>query len=415
MEPETAATRTSVYNPPDGGWRSWMIVLACFILNMCNTVVQGLIFLSDDFNKEFGKDILEAFLAVKELGVVVAAILMVLFGYRVVGIAGCIMYAVGLFVASLLERDMFPIISVLVGGLAAMGSSFLLLTAIVPPLEYFATKRIRAIGIVRVGEVIGVIIFVLGNLSTPSTFGKWRHNFRYTLIPVGIATVCCAFLKPLELNSGRRNCVGYVPGLVDWKLFKDLVLYLLLVIVFLDQFGKPLATNQYNELLANVKIEDIEDIVTTTLATLALNLGELAGLFLMICCCCCWKEREIGTVLIIVGSLNIVAGVLFCIAPSLNALALVAAFGALFGISKGVFNSLLDNTIPDAFGKGHVRIVEGLFGFIAGIAELVIDSAEGGILHKHNWRGSFYIGGGLVIASGIGAFLTRFKKPKNYR
>ncbi|XP_021363696.1 uncharacterized protein LOC110456950 isoform X1 [Mizuhopecten yessoensis] len=425
MELETSATRDSVYNPPDGGCRSWMIVLACFILNMCNTVVVVLIDFSRDFSKEFGSektsDILEAFLAVRKLGVVVAAILMVLFGYRVVGIAGCIMYGGGLFVASWLDKDQEDFAAFLLGGLAALGSSFLLLTAIVPPLEYFATKRIRAIGIVRAGEVLGVIGMLL--ISLAPSFNKdieiefkWRHNFRYQLIPVGIATVCCATLTPLELKSSesRTNYVGYVVGLVDWKLFKDLVLYFLLVIVFLDQFGKPLPINQYEELLDNVKIEDKN---TEILAPVIPYLGELAGLFLMICCCC-WQEREVGTVLIVVGVLNIVAGVLGCIAPSLETFALVAAFGALFGFSKGVFNSLLDNTIPDAFGKGHVRIVEGLFGLFAGFAELVIDPAEEDILDidkKDPWKFSFYIGGGLVIASGIGAFLTRFKKPKDYR
>ncbi|XP_021363699.1 uncharacterized protein LOC110456951 [Mizuhopecten yessoensis] len=267
---------------------------------MCNTVVVGLIIFSGDFSKEFGSekasDILEAFLAVRKLGVVVAAILMVLFGYRVVGIFGCIMYGGGLFVASWLDKDQEDFAAFLLGGLA----------------------------------------------------------------------------------------------------------------------GKPLPINQYEELLDNVKIEDKN---TEILAPVIPYLGELAGLFLMICCCC-WQEREVGTVLIVVGVLNIVAGVLGCIAPSLETFALVAAFGALFGFSKGVFNSLLDNTIPDAFGKGHVRIVEGLFGLFAGFAELVIDPAEEDILDidkKDPWKFSFYIGGGLVIASGIGAFLTRFKKPKDYR
>ncbi|XP_033751101.1 uncharacterized protein LOC117335222 [Pecten maximus] len=351
---------------------------------------------------------------------------MVPLGYRIVGILGCLMYGGGLFVSSWLTKDQEDFAAFCLGGLTGLGSAFLLLTAIVPPLEYFATKRLRAIGIVRAGEVLGVIGMLL--LSLAPTFNKdielkfkWEHNFRYQLIAIGVAFFCCATLTPLELKSSdsRTNYVGRIVGIVDWKLFKDLVLYLLLILIFLDQFGKPLPLNQYQKLLGEVEIDDndTEEIIERLIAVVVPYLGELAGLIVMVLCCC-WKDREIGTVLITIGVINILAGVLGCVAPSLKTVGLVAGFGALFGFSKGIFNSLLDNTIPDTFGKGHVRIVEGLFGLMAGIAELVVTPAEEEILdteEKDPWKLSFYIGGGIVIASGIGAILTRFKEPQEYK
>ncbi|XP_060081867.1 monocarboxylate transporter 3-like [Ylistrum balloti] len=403
-----------------------MIVLACFIIHMCNSSVFMLVtVLSQDFASEFGRekstDILEAFIAVRKLGVVVAAILMVPLGYRIVGIIGCVMYGGGLFVASWLEKDQEDFAAFLLGGVSGLGSAFLLLTAIVPPLEYFSSKRLRAIGIVRAGEVIAVIGMLLlsfaPNLDKDIELDfKWEHNFRYQLIPIGIALVCSITLTPLELksSSSNTNYIGQVVGLVDWKLFKDLVLYFILIIIFLDQFGKPLPIDQYSELLNTVEIEDINAAIV---APVIPNIGELAGLILMILCCC-WTNRETGTVLIVIGIVNIVAGITSCVAPSLESFGLIAAFGALFGLSKGVFNSLLDNTIPDTFGKGSVRIVEGMFGLMVGIAELVVTPATEDILdidERDPWRFTFYIGGALVIVSGIGAILTRFKKPKDYK
>ncbi|XP_069137620.1 monocarboxylate transporter 12-B-like isoform X3 [Argopecten irradians] len=426
LELDTSGPRGSVYSPPNGGWRPWMIVLACFIINMCNAVVVMLVTVfSRDFAKEFGSekssDILEAFNAVRKLGVVVAAILMVPLGYRIVGIIGCGMYGVGLFVSSWLTKDQDDFAAFLLGGLSGLGSSFLLLTAIVPPLEYFSSKRLRAIGIVRAGEILGVIgmtfLYIAPDLDKDIDIEyKWEHNFRYQLIPVGVALLCCITLTPLELKSSdsRTNYVGRIVGIVDWKLFKDLVLYLILILIFMDQFGKPLPINQYNELLDEV---EIDDKYAKLVAPVIPYLGELVGLIVMVLCCC-WKDREIGTVLILIAIINVVAGILACVAPSLKTFGLVAGFGALFGFSKGIFNSLLDNSVPDTFGKGHVRIVEGLFGLIIGIAELVVSPAEEEILdieEKDPWKISFYVGGGIVIGSGILAILTRFKKPQDYK
>ncbi|XP_069137624.1 monocarboxylate transporter 12-B-like [Argopecten irradians] len=425
LEGPTSGSRGSVYSPPNGGCRAWMLVLACFVINLCNAVVS-LMLVSNiirDFTNEFGSDkandIAEAFTVVRKIGVVVAAILMVPLGYRIVGIIGCGMYGVGLFVSSWLTKDQDDFAAFLLGGLSGLGSSFLLLTAIVPPLEYFSSKRLRAISIVRIGEIIGhtVILFVYIPLSiVKEAHYKWEINFRYQLIPVGVALLCCATLKPLELKSSnsKTNLVSRLAGTVDWKLFKDLVLYLILILIFMDHIGKPMSRKQYISLLEEMESDDINAKIITVIIP---YLGEVAGLILMVLCCC-WKNRKIGTVLILIGVINALIGILACVAPSLKTFGLVAMFGALFGVSKGVFNTLLDSSVPDIFGRGHVRIVEGLFGLMIGIAQLVISPAYEEILdtyEKDPWKMGFYVGGGVLIASGVLAILTRFRKPQDYK
>ncbi|XP_069138848.1 uncharacterized protein [Argopecten irradians] len=345
---------------------------------------------------------------------------MVPLGYRVVGMLGCVMYGAGLFVSSWLTKDQGDLAGFLIGGLAGLGSTFLFLTAVVPPLEYFTKKRLCAIAIVRSGQVIGVegmlfLYFHTRLMEDNSLVFKWEHNFRYQLIPLGVAFLCCTTLTPLELrcSDSRESFAGRIIQNLDWKFLKDKLLYLILALAFLERLGKQLVLNRYKDLI------DTVDRANSNAKGILSNypgLGEVFGLGLLASCCCCrgWKTK---TVLITLGVLNIWSGVAVCLVPTTNSFVIVASCGAYIGLCKGLFSSLIDNTIPDTFGNRNVRIVEGALWLAAGIAEIVLIHVQDAIFDTYGSRidlikASFYVGGGLMILTGKTAIITGCQMSK---
>lgn len=67
-ELETPAQRErTVFDPPDGGCRAWMIVLACFILNMCNASVTMFVLMGDKGSYK-SKAVLDVFAGTRKVG-----------------------------------------------------------------------------------------------------------------------------------------------------------------------------------------------------------------------------------------------------------------------------------------------------------------------------------------------------------
>ncbi|KAL5015315.1 hypothetical protein ScPMuIL_009585 [Solemya velum] len=240
-----AATGNTVHDPPDGGKRAWLIVLACFFINMCNAIIQQLFMLSKDSMNDDLKDakvakMTEVYGDMRAISAPIGAIIAVKFGYRILTIVGGILMIFGFFIASFLDNDSIDGIGFLVAGFGGIGGAFWSLAAIVAVLEYFKTKRIRALLAANCGSVVGalimMLIFVFGEVKL-----EWQKTFKAVLAPAGIGIIAGATLVPLKLimaDDSGQTFLARTLGIFSWKLFKKPALFLVMIIFFLENFGE---------------------------------------------------------------------------------------------------------------------------------------------------------------------------------
>ncbi|KAL5005544.1 hypothetical protein ScPMuIL_019000 [Solemya velum] len=428
-----AATGNTVHDPPDGGKRAWLIVLACFFINMCNAIIQQLFMLSKDSMNDDLKDakvakMTEVYVDMRAISAPIGAIIAVKFGYRILTIVGGILMIFGFFIASFLDNDSIDGIGFLVAGFGGIGGAFWSLAAIVAVLEYFKTKRIRALLAANCGSVVGalimMLIFVFGEVKL-----EWQKTFKAVLAPAGIGIIAGATLVPLKLimaDDSGQTFLARTLGIFSWKLFKKPALFLVMIIFFLENFvGYGVALNKTKRCLVTIcvaggqyhqsKITTLigkldpeleqDEIITIVLVNVAAPLVGLLALFF-------WKNKELAIVLIWLGPVNLLCGTLANIAPSLDSFGLVLGYVIIYGVCSGLFTTILNNAVPESFGAEHIRIVEGLLGFAAGVGVICSGPADESINEEYDWESSFHLGGSLLILSGICALVSYYVLKK---
>ncbi|XP_060554831.1 uncharacterized protein LOC132715782 [Ruditapes philippinarum] len=188
LELEPPAESATFENPPNGGHRAWLIVLSCALINGLLSIMELLIVFSiidDKMSSDTGTDedaqveISLQFMALVNLYAPMGAVVMIHFGYRATVCIGAGIVMVTVFILSYLEDDTEDAVKFFLYGPASIGTSFIKLGALIPVLEYFTTKRMKALLLSRLGTYAGQIIFIL-IIIIGSPNNNWRANLRKT-------------------------------------------------------------------------------------------------------------------------------------------------------------------------------------------------------------------------------------------
>ncbi|XP_060068911.1 uncharacterized protein LOC132549016 [Ylistrum balloti] len=388
--------------------RKILILVGCTLINFCQSVVFAMAVLgkiNSDLTNEQADDIRKALLITRRLGVPFASLLMIGLGYRIVGIAGCSLVGLGLFIAAWVPRVAVGGITFLVGGVAGLGFAFLSLTVIIPILETFTKHRLRYVVLIRSVESVAATVFA-GITLVPDIDIDWRILYRYQLIIMVIAGAACVLLKPLDRTTVDTNngVIGRLLGLSDFSIFRGVALYLLVIVYFLDQLGKPIPVYELSSLLQDPTKGFGTDLSVRVIVTLPF-IGSLLGLLTLVF----WHRFSLVDILWTLGPVNIVSGLLTFQAPALSKVAWVAVYAVGFGMSIGVFLALVDNVIPHAFGKQRIRIVEGILGLASGVGHVISFPVNDALkIQTNDYEPSFYLSGSALITSGLLAIGFRF-------
>ncbi|XP_033750901.1 uncharacterized protein LOC117335090 [Pecten maximus] len=389
--------------------RKILILVGCTVINLCQSIVFVMAVLgkiNSDLSNKQADDIRMALFITRRLGVPLASIFMIGLGYRIVGIVGCSLVGLGLFIAAWVPRVAVGGIGFLVGGVAGLGFAFLSLTVIIPILETFTKHRLRYVVLVRSAETVAAILFACITL-VPEIDIDWRILYRYQLIVMVIAGAACVLLKPLEPPTvdKSRGVLSRLLGLSDFSIFKGAPLYLLMVVYFMDQLGKPIPAYELSTLLEDPIKQFGNDLSVRVIVVLPF-VGALLGLLALVF----WQRFSLVDVLWMLGPINILSGLLTFQVPALAKVTWVAVYAVVFGMSSGIFLALVDNVIPHAFGKQRIRIVEGILGLASGVGHVISLPVSEALNSRTTvgYESSFYLSGSALITSGLLAVGFRY-------
>ncbi|XP_021377145.1 monocarboxylate transporter 4-like [Mizuhopecten yessoensis] len=414
---ELPAAGSTIEKLPDGGFAAWRVVAACATLNACSSTC--LLMLSVDkkgLEVDIGEDetdsITTACTEIRLLAAPLVAIAIVLLGYRKVAIIGSIMVSVGFFISGFLNADLSGLMGVLLGGIAGLGLACWYLCAIIPILEYFEKRRLIALMLTNLGSIVVIIIIIVLLITGQSL--NWEVTFKCMVIPGVLGLIASFFLQPLELkmkDTSGRTFVQTILGVLDIKLFKDFMLYLVMLLYFFDQFGRGIPLSYITPMMSDKSFSLIAQLIQLLLIPVGSLIGYVAVIF--------WKSKWLIATLLLWGPMDLFVGFLTLQMPAFDKFGWVAAYSVIFGFTQAVVSSLLNNAVPDVFGVHNIRIVEGLLGFSAGLGEIVASPAAEDAISRNDgdeYSAAFYLAASMLLAAGVIALVARYiivRKTKN--
>ncbi|XP_047104066.1 monocarboxylate transporter 13-like isoform X2 [Schistocerca piceifrons] len=216
--------------PPDGGW-GWVVMLAGFC---CNLIVDGIISSFGMFLADISRDLGESKPRVAIVGSLLSGFYLMAgpfvsalanrYGFRVVAILGsvlgCISFALCYFANSVIY------LCIGYGFLGGVGFGLVYVPAVIAVGFYFERWRALATGIAVCGSGIGTMLIAPLSSTLINTFG-WRGTF---LIQAGLVLNCAIFgalfrpLKPVrvKVEPEATKEPAELPLLLRMKMVRDM-------------------------------------------------------------------------------------------------------------------------------------------------------------------------------------------------
>uniref|UniRef100_S4R7V2 Solute carrier family 16 member 12 n=1 Tax=Petromyzon marinus TaxID=7757 RepID=S4R7V2_PETMA len=207
--------------PPDGGW-GWMVVLACFIVNVCTRAVTRCISIFFmEFQSHFQKDyattawINSMVDCLTMLCAPIGSLLSSHFGCRATVMAGGLFSSAGFIMASFATS--IEMLYVFLGVFAGFGFSLCYSPSIVMVTKYFRRRRALATGLAMSGSGVGTFLLAPLVQYLLDVF-SWRGALLLLGAFVSNLCVCGALLRPIHLQYScyamRITLVGKTDGSV---------------------------------------------------------------------------------------------------------------------------------------------------------------------------------------------------------
>ncbi|XP_032818969.1 monocarboxylate transporter 12-like [Petromyzon marinus] len=197
--------------PPDGGW-GWMVVLACFIVNVCTRAVTRCISIFFmEFQSHFQKDyattawINSMVDCLTMLCAPIGSLLSSHFGCRATVMAGGLFSSAGFIMASFATS--IEMLYVFLGVFAGFGFSLCYSPSIVMVTKYFRRRRALATGLAMSGSGVGTFLLAPLVQYLLDVF-SWRGALLLLGAFVSNLCVCGALLRPIHLQAELEPSVG---------------------------------------------------------------------------------------------------------------------------------------------------------------------------------------------------------------
>ncbi|XP_053398225.1 uncharacterized protein LOC123553455 [Mercenaria mercenaria] len=311
---------------------------------------------------------------------------------------------------------------------AAVGISFIQLGALIPVLEYFTTKRMKALFLSKLGNFVGqfILIVILITASSKVTV-KWRAFLRgCSGLCIGIGILGLT-LKELRLKMKDDKPVTFVQktlGLAKKDLLRNVLFWLTCVVYFFYQWGIETPQAQFTDTDMTGRLDIGENIAKALLYALSPTLGLAFGMFLA------WMFKKLAyddssrlhVRTLKDGRMNIIFGVLMVAAATMGIGCFIAPhavkfgyffpFSLLFATFFAFCEGIRDDAIPQEFGWENVRIVEGLILMFVGLGGLISNEIgyETDDEKEDDWKKLFRYGGGMLLLSSIVTALVLYLK-----
>ncbi|XP_053397541.1 uncharacterized protein LOC128556419 [Mercenaria mercenaria] len=443
--PEEGATLES---PPDGGLRAWLIVLACTGINALLGILRILIqvclldvvmVMSSETGIESDTlgEMSEQFIALSDVYAPLAAFVMIFFGYRATICIGASVVMTTLIILSYLgDDDTENFIKFLLYGPTAIGMSFIQLGALIPVLEYFTTKRMKALFLSKLGNFVGefilMVILIEGAFTGESKVTvEWRDFLRgCSGLCIGIGLLGLT-LKELKLKMKDDESVTFVQrtlGLTKKDILRNVLLWSTCAVYFFYQWGIVTPQGIFADQDTTKQLSSIDNLPKALFYGLSPILGLILGMFLA------WmfkkavydEKTRFHVQTLKADRMNIILGILVVaaatmgigcfIAPHAETFGYFFPFSLVFATFFAFCEGLRDDAVPDEFGRENVRIVEGLILMFAGLGGIITNEIGSNLEdatadeNEDDWKKLFRYGGGMLLLSSIVTALVLFLK-----
>ncbi|XP_052769084.1 uncharacterized protein LOC128209196 [Mya arenaria] len=418
---DVPAEGSTVEDPPNGGFRAWLVVSLSAAINFMLAIIVlligfGLLITTGseediDLDEDERTEIFEHFTNLSNAYSIFAALFMVRYGYRKTVVFGALVFACTLLVLANVRKEAKDFIKLCFYCPAAMGSSFILLGSLIPVLEYFSTKRRRALLIVRVCTYMAQL------LAAGLFFAdKIRDSFYWRTAFLGAMALCVGigilgmFLKDLKLtmneSPSRNTKISFVQralGVHVLALFKNGLFYGLISLFFFFQLGANPLDSVFQDNDFQEHIGATSSIGTTIAYALVPFIGLILGSLLA------WILNKVAAypseefplfrmIAILVGGASFVLGVASFIATNAT-FGYGFTFRLLYAICIAYIDMLRDDSIPKMFGPTNTRVVEGFVLLVVGVAGIIATEITGDI---DEWQYDFVFCGAMLLLTAIG-------------
>ncbi|XP_029019909.1 monocarboxylate transporter 13 [Betta splendens] len=380
--------------PPDGGY-GWVVVAsAFFIMGLTAAVLKnfGLFFL--DIQSHFGvlsstaSWVTSTTIATFHLGAPLASALTLRFSQRAVIVAGGLLSASGMLLASL---DLgLPCLYLTMGVLQGTGISLAWIPASSMVSHYFAHWRPMAYAVASCGECVFAVAF--------SPFFQWlieRYGWQGALLVIGglqlNLCVCGALMRPLEGVRGAAAAPRGAPAsLCSLLRTPELLLYILFaVFAAAGFFVPPLFLVPFAHSLGMDRYRPASVLSAVALADLAGRLvcGWVANMKLV-------RSLQLLTVLVAL------LGVVLLLLPVGHGYWSVVVLASLYGFLFGCVAAIHVTSIVDIVELEGFDSALGLFMMFRSIGGFVGLPAAGWLVDEtDDYSAAFYLSGLCLISS----------------
>ncbi|KAK0469014.1 major facilitator superfamily domain-containing protein [Desarmillaria tabescens] len=329
-------------------------------------------------------------------------------GYRMTGIIGCTLMAIGLLGASFSSKVWHLYLNQ--GIVFAIGSAFAVIPALTIPSQWFVKYRGFATGVGVSGYGIGGLVLspvtekLIGELGI-----RWTLRIM-ALLTFAVAGAAFIFMKSKSIPVKRNDSIAIS------HLLKDPVIYALWVFMLLSAFGYYIPTFYTPEYVRNRLQRTAQDgaIALALQAGLSAVGRVLTGLM----------GDYVGH-LTALSICQLIAGIAqMAVWPFCRSLPNVMAFSAVYGFFSGGIVSLPPVVLAEIYGTQQLASITGLIlsgnipGTIVGpsIAGAIIDSntssnREINFLPVQLYGGSWFIGG--CLATLLVSLLHRISRKRS--
>ncbi|XP_046581724.1 monocarboxylate transporter 4-like [Haliotis rubra] len=338
---------------------------------------------------------------------VFSSTLVLLFGYRCTALAGSLVVGLGILGAYFCDHSNIVLVSFLYGVLTGIGQNMIYVSSLSAVMEYFKRKRLIALTLLSIGNLLVIVPFVLLMVLVFPSAGmvNSRSYFILQFAVTGLLIPVSLMLKPLHLRikgPAGGSLISRQLGIQGLTIYKKPVLYTVTLTFFFWDGGFEIINKKVPGFKGLISIPNMADGL---LLTLILSVAVLLGVCIAFCTGRFIQQRAT----VIIFCVNCVSICFFCfLASQLSKETYATVYSAVVGLLKGFTDPIILFTIPMFVGDNNMSIGIGMVTLGQGLGKFLLpylaDEIEG---RTKKLDLSFYLVGGLYLM-GCGSMLLTY-------
>ncbi|XP_048240619.1 uncharacterized protein LOC124126768 [Haliotis rufescens] len=337
---------------------------------------------------------------------VFSSTLVMLFGYRCTAVAGSLVIGCGILGTYFCDHSNIALVAFLYGVLTGIGQSMINVSGLSAVLEYFKRKRVIALILLSIGNLLMTLLAVLLMVLVFPSVGmdNSRSYFIMQFVITGLLVPISLMLKPLNLRmkgSAGRSLISRQMGIKCFVVYKNPALYTVTLAFFFWEAGFAIINKKLPGFKGLISIPNMPDgMLLTLILSVALMLGIGIACFFI-------KTTRLRTTIIIFCVNCVIICFFSVLASQLYKEIYATVYSAVVGLFKGFTDPVMLFTVPVFVGETNVAIGIGMVTVGQGLGSFILPYLADEIDRRTKKLDlCFYLVGGLYLLASAAMLLT---------